>query len=58
MFISAAVYVALHYIFPVQRINEFVETAPPAGVLIRSYREQWDDEAELGVERIMAETKA
>lgn len=51
--ISAAVYVALHYLFPVKRVKQFVDDAPPAGVLIREYRERWDEEVDLGVERIM-----
>lgn len=50
--ISAAVYVALHYLFPVKQVNQFVESAPPAGALMKEYREQWDEEAELGLERI------
>ncbi|KAJ5825872.1 Allantoin permease [Penicillium riverlandense] len=40
--ISAAVYCALHYIFPVEAVRNFVECAPPAETLMREYRERWD----------------
>lgn len=40
--ISATVYCTLHWIFPVEAIRNFLECAPPAGTLMREYRERWD----------------
>ena len=45
--ISAAVYVTLHYLFPVKSVRQFVESAPPARVLMREYRERWDEGLEF-----------
>ncbi|RJE17958.1 hypothetical protein PHISCL_09704 [Aspergillus sclerotialis] len=45
--ISAAVYVTLHYLFPVRSVRQFVESAPPARVLMREYRERWDEGVEF-----------
>lgn len=51
--ISAGVYVALHYLSPVASVNQFVQSAPPAGVLMAEYRERWDDERDVDVESIV-----
>ncbi|KAL1628101.1 hypothetical protein SLS56_006032 [Neofusicoccum ribis] len=42
--IAAAVYAALHAAFPARAVAEWVAGAPPAGVLMRAYRERWDGE--------------
>lgn len=55
--ISAAVYVALHFAFPVQSINQFVQSAPPARVLMREYRERWDEGRDVDVESIVETPK-
>ncbi|KAJ5166291.1 Allantoin permease [Penicillium canariense] len=52
--ISAAVYCSLHYLFPVLAVRDFVQTSPPAEVLMREYRERWDRGDE--VETILTET--
>ncbi|KAJ5925302.1 Allantoin permease [Penicillium verhagenii] len=41
-FISAGVYSALHHVFPVPAVVNFVERAPSARTLMEEYREQWD----------------
>lgn len=55
-FISGTVYVALHIIFPAQKVQHFVEdTTTTASMLMRSYRLRWDgetDEADID-ERII-----
>ncbi|KAE8137160.1 permease for cytosine/purines, uracil, thiamine, allantoin-domain-containing protein [Aspergillus pseudotamarii] len=42
--ISAAVYTALHYIFPTPEVRTFVEKAPSPAVLMQEYRSRWDRE--------------
>ncbi|WEW57075.1 hypothetical protein PRK78_002535 [Emydomyces testavorans] len=44
--ISAVVYCALHFIFPVRPLREFVANAPAPEVLMREYREACDSAAE------------
>lgn len=50
--ISATVYCALHYIFPVKAIRDFVECAPPAETLMLEYRERWDRGDNVGTDVI------
>ncbi|KAJ5784738.1 Allantoin permease [Penicillium pulvis] len=45
--ISAGVYSALHILFPVPAVVEFVARAPSARVLMEEYRDQWDCEDEV-----------
>ncbi|KAJ6015146.1 Allantoin permease [Penicillium herquei] len=40
--ISASVYCALHFLFPVSAVQHFVESAPPAFILMDEYRDRWD----------------
>ncbi|KAJ5109997.1 Allantoin permease [Penicillium argentinense] len=56
--ISAAVYCALHYVFPIRSVQQFVAMAPPAGVLMREYRERWDGEEVENVEDVLTAYKA
>ena len=42
--ISAAVFTALHYIFPTPEVRRFVEKAPSPGLLMPEYRLRWDRE--------------
>lgn len=44
--ISGAVYAALHYFFPDQRLKAFLDNAPPSRVLIADYTEFYDDMGE------------
>lgn len=46
LFITSAVYCALHFIFPVKKINDFLDSASPAETLMREYRERWDEEGD------------
>lgn len=41
--ISATVYCVLHWIFPVVAVQYFVGTGPSADVLMREYRDRWDE---------------
>ncbi|KAJ6088641.1 Allantoin permease [Penicillium sp. IBT 16267x] len=45
--ISAAVYSALHFLFPVAAVVDFVARAPSARLLMEEYRDQWDREDEV-----------
>lgn len=45
--ISAGVYSALHILFPVPAVVDFVARAPSARVLMEEYRDQWDGEDEV-----------
>lgn len=47
MSISAAVYVALHYVVPDRRLKAFVNSAPPAQQLMAEYRELYDNPDEV-----------
>lgn len=50
-------YVALHFLFPVQSVSQFVESAPPAGALMKEYRERWDEGRDVDVESIVESPK-
>lgn len=42
--ISGTTYVALHFIFPAQKVRQFVgDTTTTSSMLVRSYRLRWDD---------------
>ncbi|KAE8149174.1 permease for cytosine/purines, uracil, thiamine, allantoin-domain-containing protein [Aspergillus avenaceus] len=41
--ISAIVFTVLHCIFPASGVQSFVKTAPASEVLMREYRQQWDN---------------
>ena len=47
MSISAAVFVALHYLVPDKRLQAFVNSAPPARQLMAEYRELYDNPDEV-----------
>ncbi|KAF9891407.1 hypothetical protein FE257_004263 [Aspergillus nanangensis] len=56
--ISATVFIALHHFFPATKVQHFVDTAPPAHVLMQEYRERWEGEEDEDIaERLQEQPK-